>query len=126
MTAKDIYSLACSFLYEKPGQDALGKGFYLGFLNLLLAEALPAENSIRQSKEEVPLVAAPVLRADTDEVDYDDAIARIALPYGLASMFFQDIADYLQAENYRAKYIGALRDASRARFVGIQDVYGGD
>lgn len=126
MTAKDIYALACSFLYEKPGQDAVGQGFYLGFLNLLLAEALPAENSIRLRNGLEPLPAAPMLLAEADRVDYDDAIARVALPYGLASWFFQDIADNVQAENYRAKYIGALRDASKARFVPIEDAYGGD
>ncbi|MGI6150779.1 MAG: hypothetical protein ACOYIR_02345 [Christensenellales bacterium] len=126
MTAKDIYALACSFLYEKPGQDAAGQGFYLGFLNLLLAESLPIENSIRLQKGLSPLPAAPVLSAETDVVHYDDAIARIALPYGLASWFFQDIADNVQAENYRAKYIGALRDAAKARFVPIEDAYGGE
>ncbi len=126
MTAKDIYSLACSFLYEKPGQDALGQGFYLGFLNLLLAESLPAENSIRLHGGLPPLPAAPMLSAETDRVDYDDSIARIALPYGLASWFFQDIADNVQAENYRAKYIGALRDAAKARFAPVEDAYGGE
>ena len=126
MTARNIYALACSFLYEKPGQDAEGQGFYLGFLNLLLAEALPFENSIRMQKGLPPLSAAPVLSAETDEVGYDDAITRVTLPYGLASWFFQDIADNIQAENYRAKYIGALRDAAKARFVLISDAYGGE
>jgi len=126
MTAQDIYALACSFLYEKPGQDAAGEQFYLGFLNVLLAEALPIENAIRLSKGLPPLASAPVLSAGTDEVNCDEAIARVALPYGLASWFFQDIADYAQAENYRAKYIGALRDAAKARFVPIEDAYGGD
>lgn len=126
MTAQDIYAIACSFLYEKPGQDAESEQFYLGFLNVLLAEALPVENAIRLSKGLAPLPSAPVLTAGTDEVGFDGAICRIALPYGLASWFFQDIADYAQAENYRAKYIGALRDAAKARFVPIENAYGGE
>lgn len=124
MTAKNIYTAACAFLYEQPGEDADSEKYYLGFLNLLLQEALPYENSIRQSENAALLVAAPIVADGETEIPYHDALTRIALPYGLASWFFQDLADNFQAENYRGKYLLALKDARKCAFTPIVDVYG--
>ena len=57
-------------------------------------------------------------------MEFKHSIVRVALPYGLAAWFFQDIADNFQAENYRGKYLLALKDARKHRFEAIADVYG--
>jgi len=124
MKAKDIYSAACAFLYEQPGEDAEGEKYYPGFLNLLLQEALPYENAVRRSEGGVQLAEAPIVSDGETEIPYCDALTRIALPYGLAAWFFQDIADNFQAENYRGKYLLALKDARKHAFVPVEDVYG--
>ena len=127
MKAREIFAQSCSFLCEKPGEDADAAEHYLSYLNVLLQEALPTENSIRRAREEEELSDAPLLLSGEDEVPYDSALVRIALPYGLASWFFQDLMDVYQAENYRSKYIGALNDARQCIFVSIEPAYdGGD
>ena len=125
MTAKEICALASAFLYEAAGEDAQSYGFSAAFLNVLLAEALPAENSVRKAEGREPLLNAPVLTTLEEEVPYCEAVSRIALPYGLASWYFQQELDNFQAENYRARYIAALEDAKRAVQEGIEEVYGG-
>ena len=89
MTAQQIYEMASSFLYEADGDDAESKDFSIGFLNVLLQEALETENSIRRFKETTELTEAPYLTALTDTINYDGAITRGALPYGLAAFYFQ-------------------------------------
>ena len=121
----EICAAASAFLYETPGQDAESYGFSAAFLNVLLAEALPAENSIRRAEGREPLAEAPVLKGLDEEVPYSGAIVRIALPYGLASWYFQQELDNFQAENYRARYIAALEDAKRCCEESIEEVYGG-
>ncbi len=125
MTGQSIYELASAFLYESDGEDYDSKGFSVGFLNVLLQECLPYENSIREWNGATLLTSAPKIASLSETIDYADAITRVALPYGLASWFFQEAMDNYQAENYRNKYIAALRDAVRLNAEDTVDVYGG-
>lgn len=125
MTAKDIYILASSFLYERDGEDADSKSFSLGFLNILLQESLETENSIRLFNGQEPLMSAPLIATMDDAINYSDEITRVALPYGLAAQFFQEAMDNFQAENYRAKYISALNSARKLTFTPIKNIYNG-
>lgn len=124
MTGQQIYETASAFLYEKDNEDADSKTFAVNFLNILLQEALPYENAVRRRAGKEQLETAPVLAELTEQIDYCDQITRAALPYGLASWYFQEALDNFQAENYRSKYLAALDDA-RKHFNGtVEDVYG--
>ena len=50
MTGQDIFEMASAFLYERDNEDPDSKEFALQFLNVLLEDALPVENSIRRYK----------------------------------------------------------------------------
>ena len=117
MKGQDIYIMASAFLYEQDGEDTESKRFALPFLNILLQEALPTENSIRKFKGREILKAAPLITALTAEIPYDDEITRVALPYGLAAQYYQEAPDNFQAENYRSKYLAALQDAAKFNFA---------
>lgn len=125
MTAQQIYETASAFLYEVSGEDADSKAFAIPFLNILLQEALDTENSIRAFKGQTKLVSAPYITSLDEDIDYDDSITRTALPYGVASFYFQEAMNNYQSENYRGKYISALRDATKYSVGTITDVYGG-
>jgi hypothetical protein len=125
MTAQQIYEIASSFLYESNGEDEESKEYSLGFLNVLLQEALPYENSIRRHKEMAELSSAPYITDFGTTIEYDDSITRIALPYGLAAHFFQEAMNDDQAENYRGEYALALVRAGKATQGVIEDANGG-
>ena len=124
MTGQEIYELASSFLYEKDNEDPDSKSFAPGFLNLLLQEALPYENSVREFEGREPLEKALVVASLDETVVYCDQITRAALPYGLASWYFQEALDNFQAENYRNKFIAGLEDAKKYIPGSVVDVYG--
>ena len=126
MTGQNIYETASAFLYEADGEDLDSKKFSVAFLNVLLQEALPVENSIRRALGETELSSAPYLTALTDTIPYDDSITRIALPYGVASYLFQEAMNNYQAENYRAKCISALNDARKYTPETIKNYYEGE
>ena len=123
MTGQQIYEAASAFLYERDMEDLDSKHFSIPFLNLLLQECLEVENSIRKFNEEPELDRAQELLELDETIVYDDTITRGALPYGLASFFFQEATDNFQAENYRARYLAALQSAIRYNTSTIVNMY---
>ena len=124
MTAKEIYHSAVAYFFEKPGYD---RDFYDNFLPLLgglLQEALPYENSIRRAKGEGELAHAPVIESMEEEIGYDEGLCRVALPFGIASYFYQDEVDNFKAQDFRGRYINALQEAARWSEEPVEDVYG--
>lgn len=123
MTGLDIYQIASSFLYEHDGDDSDSKDFAIKFLNVLLQESFDTENSIRRFKGTDELTEAPYITSLNETIDYDARITRGALPYGLASFYFQEAMDNFQAENYRGKYISAINSSAKATSTTIEDQY---
>ena len=126
MKAQDIYKSACAILFERPGDDVAFDAFFIPTLNLLLVEALAYENAHRLAGGQSPLELAPQISGMDDEVPYCQALCSIALPYGVASAFFQDELDNYKAQDYRARYIIALREASKCVPTVVADVYKGE
>lgn len=124
MKANDVYKAAVAYFFEKPGYD---RDFYDNFLPLLgglLQEALPYENSIRRTKGEGELAHAPVIESMEEEIGYDEGLCRVALPFGIASYFYQDEVDNFKAQDFRGRYINALQEAARWSEEPVEDVYG--
>jgi len=131
LTAKDIYmtALALTFTSEANAQDFAV--FFLSFLNLCAQEALDYENSIRLALNDanpatpLPILArAPIYVSMDDIVAFDDFIVRAALPYGVASYFFQDDMDDWRYAINRERFISALREVGKIRFSKVEVVYG--
>ena len=66
---------------------------------------------------------APTIDDDNSDIPYCDAICRIALPFALASYFWQDENDNYRAQDYRARFIDALKEAARAVVTDTEDAY---
>ena len=124
-TVQDVYERASALLFENPGEDTDFRDNVLPLMNILAAEALAYENSIRYSKGETELERSPKFESTSDEIPYSDDICLIALPYGLASFFCQDESDAYRAHDYRGRFITALQEAAKCKEEDITDVYGG-
>ncbi len=61
MTAGEIYRRALSYLYDREGRDPEFQRCFPDFLNALLVEALPCQNSRRAAADLPPLTAPEVL-----------------------------------------------------------------
>ena len=125
MKVNEIFALARSFLGEKAAAYN-NTVFVPAWLNLLLTESLPYENSVRRAEGKPELKAALQINSLDDEVDYADSITKAALPYGLAFFFHNEDGEKYQAQLMRNAYISALRSAAIAFEETIEDVYGGD
>lgn len=123
MTAQEIYSLALAFLSETTQETNDVQQFTLGWLNLLLQEALPYENAFRKVNNMPLLEKAPQLTGFTDEIPYNDNITRIALPYGLASFYFIDDDNDYRAQDFRGRYINALSETCPYAQSTMLDIY---
>ena len=123
MKAQDIYTLASALIFERTGADEDFEHFFLPFINILLPECLDAENSIRLSEGREELKEAPFIMDMEEYIPFASVICRTALPYGVVSHYYQDDMDNYKADLYRARYISALSDASKAVPVAIIDCY---
>lgn len=122
MTGREVFQLALSYIFEMTDTGTL-EPFAVGWLNVLLAEALPTENSLRARDGEAALPAAPVLENLDEPVPYHMELTRVALPYGMASwMYAEDDNDY-RSQDYRGRFISALAEAMRLQEGQVVDVY---
>lgn len=126
MKAYDIYKITCAVMFENEGEDRAFEKKFPQLLGVLCEESLPYENSVREALGKEKLPAAPQISAGEDEIPFCDAICRLALPYGLASLFWQDDGESYNSALYRERYVAALSEAAKASFCDIADVYGGD
>ena len=122
MTAGDIYRQALAYLYDVEGRDPDFQQFFPAFLNALLLEALPCQNSRRRAAGLAP-IEAPQVSGPEEELPYDDELCRLALPYGLAAYYFSDEGEGGTAANYRARFVSALDDLSKAAACEMADAY---
>ena len=122
MTGKEVYESACSILFEKPGQDMAFYNSALSLINLLIAEAIPYQNNRNRAegKEEIDVFRIKTL---DDEIALDSPIVSLALPYGLASYFYQDETDNFLSQEYRNRFIVALEECKKCTMDDISDEY---
>lgn len=123
-TAQDIYKRATALLFEEAGEDRDFQAHAPELINLILGEALSAENSRRAARGMEELPEAIRVKSLADEIPYSDELCAVALPLGLASLFFQDECDDYKAQDFRGRFLDALACASDGCPQEIEDVYG--
>lgn len=126
MKAYDIYKRTLALMFEREGDDKEFLEKFTDILNALICEALPYENSVRESDGRTRLTAPPEVSDINEEVDMCGDICGIALPYGVAAYFSQDDGESYNAAMYRERFINALSEAAKCNFRDIQDSYGGE
>ena len=102
MTGREIFDAACRILHEEPGADKYFFSSALSLINLLIAEALPYQNN-RERADGRAETAAFSIKALDDEIALDAPLVSLALPYGLASYFYQDENDNFLSQEYRGR-----------------------
>ena len=129
MTAEEIYEIALSLVFERKRADADYLEFFPMFLNTVMQESLSYENIIRRKSGREALTTAPRITAAqmNDELDFEEGLCRVALPYGVAAFYCQDDGDNYRAADYRNRFITALADAvtavDGAYMNDVEDVY---
>jgi hypothetical protein len=125
MTAEMIYELALSFLYEYRDRDKDYKKTFIGFLNATLEECLNIQNSLLLASGRPPYAFAPIF-TDSDYgelVPYEEALTRTAIPYAIASYYFQDENNPQMVYEYRARFVNTANEAAKVILSAVEDVY---
>lgn len=118
MTAHELLDVVLALLFA--ADDADERDYYqplfLSQLNLKLAECFARNNALREFRGKEPLPAPPHISAMTNEVPYEDELALLAFPYGIAGELFAPDDETGIANFYRQRYMDFLGDAQRAFF----------
>lgn len=124
MTGREVFTLGYGMIpMTAEDVEDYDDETVLGWLNVLLAEALETENSIRAFDGQELLSAAPVLEGLDDPVLYADSICRRALPYGLAAWLWTDEDEEYRVQDYRGRYVSGLAECARVVTESVVDVY---
>lgn len=83
MTAFELYKRALGYNFETSTSEY--NDYYLGFINILLAENYSLNNTILRMKGQEELTECPVLISKDDEIVYQPELVNSVLPLGLAS-----------------------------------------
>lgn len=115
MTGNELLKRAAAILQESPGGYA---GYAPEHINLVLAETFEVNNRIRLSKGMEELPAIPALASLDDAVPYEEELAGLALPLGLACRLYADADNNAMLSLYKQEYAFAVNAADRcvARF----------
>ena len=120
-TVRKIFDLATAKIFEEKGSDIDYDKYASALLEGLLVEALPYENRVRRAAGKPELETAPEVDAiDETVIDWDDRIARVALPYGLAAaLLFDDENHKAEMVMMRNEFVAALDEIAPAVFEDI-------
>lgn len=116
-TVRNVYVMAAALIGDKENDDNEEKIFAIPYMNILLQEALNAENSIRAMHGEPELGAAPVVEDLDNGLVYHDSLVRAAFPYGLAWQYHQDAGNLGLAAQYRNMFVDAVNKSHAFRIV---------
>ena len=103
MTVHDIIRIAFANEYEDIESDPDAKRFSIDVLNMLLADAYEAEQYYRITHHQQPITLLSVSEL-TDNLPYNDGLARIAFPYGIEWKYCEQNLEMDKAAQYRALY----------------------
>lgn len=121
MKAEKIIELATALTHGIP--DSSTTQLALAQLNIILAECLNCENSIRAYKGLPTLEEAPYVRGVDDDIDFDSAITRGVIPFGLAAYIFRGRADDTNAQLNRNIYDASRINAMKTSYVDTVNAY---
>lgn len=124
MTVLELFTLGMGQLAEPVDDNPVIRDrFMVGWTNIVLHEALDAENSIRRNLSETELTSAQTVTSSSDVLTYHDQLLYTALPYGIAAQAYTDDDNDYRANKYRQMFISGLEDCSKATYETVEDAY---
>lgn len=123
MTGAEIYKKAASFVFQNAEDAQDTEEFAADWLNAVLFEALPYENSLRRYGGLEELAAPPCLTSLDEDIDWHDVILYTALPYAIAAHIWRADDNNYRANTYQQMYINALMETQKLFSEDIEDVY---
>ena len=93
MTGQDLLARALALMAETDTSDADYQTLAVPYINMVLAEVFDVNNRIRAYNGKEELDEIPEIQSLDDEIECEDKLLKLALPYGLAAKLFFDEHD---------------------------------
>ncbi|MEG2192156.1 MAG: hypothetical protein RRX95_02630 [Oscillospiraceae bacterium] len=113
MTANEILSTGFS-LAGRDFETFSDKQIALTWLNVSLAEALPYENQVRGKKKKPLLTYAPRAENLGQNIDFEEHICAVALPYSIAGYLYDDRENSYMSGIFRNRFVRDLSSLAKA------------
>lgn len=127
MTGSEIYNAALALTGEPPtSQGDYDTAVVLGLLNIIICEVFPYNNIRREAAGMKPLDTIPTLVAMDDSPEYETALERECMPYGLAAHLMLSDDETGKAQFFNQKYEYSREALASAVLGEVKDVYGED
>lgn len=122
-TVNDLLVGAMAIMGETEGYKSGYLPFLVKLTNQLLVDCFEANNAARADKGKEPLTGVPLIKAEDDILEYEDAIILNVMNYGLAFwLLFQD------DENDKANACNTVYEenkikVAKAQYENVEDFY---
>ncbi len=124
VTAEEIYGYTSILLGNgRPDDDY--RLLVPTAMNILLEEVRDTNNQLRLKMGKEKLEVFPLVTQLTDEIDIEDTVARVILPYGLSFLLLYE-DNPAKATIYRNLYSYKLSVPTFSTYESVVDVYRGD
>lgn len=121
MTVNTLLLLTFALMSED-NDTAYYDDMIMPLINFMFADLFEIENSLRADDNQ--LTAMPYLYERTDTIPYQDVLARIVMPIGLAYMLFLADDEYKKSCMYQTMYDAyKLKYFTTAKYVDMDDYY---
>lgn len=121
MTVREIYQAALKLLFEESSEDYEAAAPTI--LHVMLPELAWVNDRLRQLRGAEALLELPDISALEDDIPFEAALCREALPWGLAANLLLGDEEEARAANYFTKYAQAVTRATRFIPEPVRDVY---
>lgn len=121
MTAKELYELAKSMMFEKKTSTDYDN-YYIPWINVLLSDNFNLNNHLREKHDKDDLERVPTVSSGDDDIPYETEMCYEILPYGLAANFFID-DDLSKFDIFNTKYENAQSKYMWGTEQTVTDVY---
>ncbi len=124
MKAYDIISSGFALAGES-FEDYPDRQIALSWLNVCMAESTDSENLIREKTGKEILTEPLKISELYENVDMDERICSVCLPYGVAVLLFFDRERNSVAEEMRIRFYASLKSRAKAVELPVTDCYRG-
>ena len=121
MTVQDLYNSALALMGNK--SDDRFHDFTIAAVNQMYGDLFEINNRIRLDGGLPALETVPTASLFTDTIEYDDRLAKTAMPYGLAARLAMDDGDMARIQWLNNQYYACAQSCRRFVCQKIVDAY---
>lgn len=113
MTGNELLARALALYSETDTSDEDVRTLAVPSINMVLAEVFDVNNRIRRFNGKDELTAIPEIESLDQNIECEDKLLRLAMPYGLAALLYFEEGDNPRLSMFKEEYANRVSQCDR-------------